>query len=226
MGAFVADQIIRLIRYVQPDAGDGHSSGPLAPFGDCWIITSAAKLGIGPLAAANRSPIGYHSGEATGTHLLRSFIRDTTSLWLPGFWPIPVAILFTFVPEPTLIIRSNPVLRTICKYAKAMAQPKEAPTLNVLAAKISDLTAKFSTFLKDNEIPEPTFAADSPTSYTGLTAESFMLRQALFDSLMDLIYLTQGPSESIFNYVHTVGSQRTPFAASMNARPLTNAEHA
>ncbi|KAL3959287.1 sterigmatocystin 8-O-methyltransferase [Purpureocillium lilacinum] len=93
-----------------------------------------------------------------------------------------------------------------------MAQPKEAPTLNVLAAKISDLTAKFSTFLKDNEIPEPTFAADSPTSYTGLTAESFMLRQALFDSLMDLIYLTQGPSESIFNYVHT----SMPDAATLN----------
>lgn len=77
-------------------------------------------------------------------------------------------------------------------------------TLNGLAAKVTELTETFSRFLKDNSIPEPSFAADSPTSYTGLTAESFMLRQALFDALMDLIYLTQGPSESIFNYVHTV----------------------
>ncbi|KAJ6440118.1 sterigmatocystin 8-O-methyltransferase [Purpureocillium lavendulum] len=93
-----------------------------------------------------------------------------------------------------------------------MTQQKETTSLNGLAARVSDLTAKFSTFLKDNDIPEPTFAADSPTSYTGLTAESFMLRQALFDSLMDLIYLTQGPSESIFNYVHT----SMPDAATLN----------
>ncbi|KND91784.1 6-hydroxytryprostatin B O-methyltransferase [Tolypocladium ophioglossoides CBS 100239] len=85
-------------------------------------------------------------------------------------------------------------------------------TLNDLAAKITELTETLSRFLTDNSIPEPSFAADSPTSYTGLTAESFMVRQALFDALMDMIYLTQGPSESIFNFVHTC----MPDAASLN----------
>lgn len=78
------------------------------------------------------------------------------------------------------------------------------PTLNSLAAKISELSESLTGFLRDNDVPQPTFAADSPTSYTKLTAEAFSLKQQLADSLNDLWYLSQGPSESIFNYVHTV----------------------
>lgn len=80
----------------------------------------------------------------------------------------------------------------------------QQPTLNGLAAKVTELSAEFTKYLKENDIPEPTFAASSPTSYSNLTPESFVLRQKLSDALMDMWYLTQGPSESIFNYVHCV----------------------
>ncbi|KAM0326972.1 hypothetical protein ACHAQA_006093 [Verticillium albo-atrum] len=75
-------------------------------------------------------------------------------------------------------------------------------TLQSLAAKITDLSASFTKFLEENKIPQPTFEADSPTSYEGITPEIFLLRQKLLDSLNDMWYLASGPSESIFNYVH------------------------
>ncbi|KAI1096292.1 sterigmatocystin 8-O-methyltransferase [Rostrohypoxylon terebratum] len=91
-----------------------------------------------------------------------------------------------------------------------MASPQ--PTLNELAAKITELSETFTRFLKENNVPEPTFAADSPTSYSNLSAEIFMTRQYLLDALTDMWYLTQGPSESIFNYVHNA----LPDAAALN----------
>ncbi|KAH8170039.1 o-methyltransferase domain-containing protein [Sarocladium implicatum] len=81
-----------------------------------------------------------------------------------------------------------------------MATPQ--PTLNELAAQVAELTKNFSAYLEKNKIPEPTLAADSPTSYTGLDGESFVLRQKLLDTVNDLSYVVSGPSESIFNYVH------------------------
>ena len=84
-----------------------------------------------------------------------------------------------------------------------MATPQ--PTLNELATQVSELTKNFSEYLQKNKIPEPTLAADSPTIYTGLDGESFVLRQKLLDTINDLSYLVSGPSESIFNYVHNVG---------------------
>ncbi|KAL0935692.1 sterigmatocystin 8-o-methyltransferase [Colletotrichum truncatum] len=86
------------------------------------------------------------------------------------------------------------------------------PTINELAAKVSDLSAEFSKFLGENKIPQPTFAADSVPSYDGLTSESFLLRQKLLDTLRDLAYLVEGPSESIFNYTHNYG----PDGAALN----------
>ncbi|KXJ92723.1 O-methyltransferase-domain-containing protein [Microdochium bolleyi] len=77
------------------------------------------------------------------------------------------------------------------------------PTLNDLAAKITELTQTFTKFLEKNKIQAPTFAADSPTSYTGLDAETFGLKGQLLDALSDMWILTQGPSESIFNYCHS-----------------------
>ncbi|KAK0637900.1 O-methyltransferase gsfB [Lasiodiplodia hormozganensis] len=78
----------------------------------------------------------------------------------------------------------------------------EQPTLTSLAAKITELSETLTKYLKENNVPAPTFAADSPTSYSNLSPEIFMIRQALLDNLNDMWYLTQGPSESIFNYVH------------------------
>ncbi|KKZ63273.1 hypothetical protein EMCG_00256 [[Emmonsia] crescens] len=86
------------------------------------------------------------------------------------------------------------------------------PTLNGLAARITELSETLTKFLQEKNIPAPTFAADSPTSYVNLTPEIFMIRHWLLDALNDMWYLTQGPSESIFNYVHTV----MPDAAALN----------
>ena len=85
-----------------------------------------------------------------------------------------------------------------------MAEPEAKATLESLAAKVKDLSEEFSTFLKGYKIQAPTLDADSPTAYSGLTGESFLLRQQLLDTLQDLQYLVQGPSESVFNYCHTV----------------------
>lgn len=84
------------------------------------------------------------------------------------------------------------------------------PTLISLAAKVTELSQNFTKYLEDNGIPAPSLAAESPTSYSGLNAESFILRQQLLDALNDMWILTQGPSESIFNYVHNVRASRCP----------------
>ncbi|KAI0179996.1 sterigmatocystin 8-O-methyltransferase [Hypoxylon sp. FL1284] len=86
------------------------------------------------------------------------------------------------------------------------------PTLNSLAAKITELSETFTQYLKENNVPQPSFAVNSPTSYSNLSADSFMIRQPLLDALTDMWYLTQGPSESIFNYVHCC----MPDAAALN----------
>ncbi|KAG9233480.1 sterigmatocystin 8-O-methyltransferase [Amylocarpus encephaloides] len=86
------------------------------------------------------------------------------------------------------------------------------PTLNSLAAKISALSDTLTKYLSENNVPTPTFSADSPTSYENLSPEIFMTRQVLLDAVNDLWYLTQGPSESIFNYVHNC----MPDAAAIN----------
>ncbi|PGH07096.1 hypothetical protein AJ79_06374 [Helicocarpus griseus UAMH5409] len=86
------------------------------------------------------------------------------------------------------------------------------PTLNGIAAKIAELSETFTKYLNENNVPAPTFVADSPTSYVNLSPEIFMVRQKLLDAVNDMWYLTQGPSESIFNYVHTA----MPDAAALN----------
>ncbi|KAF2795188.1 sterigmatocystin 8-O-methyltransferase [Melanomma pulvis-pyrius CBS 109.77] len=86
------------------------------------------------------------------------------------------------------------------------------PTLVELAAKVTELSETFTKYLKENNVPTPTFAADSPTSYKDLGPEVFTLRQTLIDTLQDMWILTQGPSESVFNYVHSA----IPDAAALN----------
>ncbi|KAK8131340.1 O-methyltransferase family protein [Apiospora sp. TS-2023a] len=79
----------------------------------------------------------------------------------------------------------------------------ENPTLESLAAQIAELSGALSKQMKENNVPPVSFAADSPTSYSNLTGEMFMIRQKLLDSLNDMWWLAQGPSESIFNYCHS-----------------------
>jgi len=81
------------------------------------------------------------------------------------------------------------------------------PTLDGLAAKIGELSGTLSRYLAEQNIPAPTFAADSPTSYSGrLSVEIFNIRYLLLDALQDMQYLVQGPSESISDYVHGVST--------------------
>lgn len=84
------------------------------------------------------------------------------------------------------------------------AQPGQSSSLVDLASKVTELSETFTRFLEETNSPTPSFAADSVTSYENLTPEMFQTRQLLLDTLMDMCYLTQGPSESVFNYVHTV----------------------
>ncbi|OAA72429.1 sterigmatocystin 8-O-methyltransferase [Cordyceps fumosorosea ARSEF 2679] len=75
--------------------------------------------------------------------------------------------------------------------------------INGLAAQIAELASSFTKSLADANIAEPDFTPKSATSYEGLTGEQFLRRQQLLDKINDIWYLVQGPSESIFNYVHT-----------------------
>ncbi|KAI1183184.1 sterigmatocystin 8-O-methyltransferase [Nemania serpens] len=84
--------------------------------------------------------------------------------------------------------------------------------LRALAAEINKLADSFASSLQENNLPEASFAVDSPMSHKGITADMFMTRQTLCDKLMDMWYLVQGPSESIYNYVHNV----IPDAACLN----------
>lgn len=81
-------------------------------------------------------------------------------------------------------------------------------SINGLAAQISELAGGFTKSLAEASVAEPNFTAASPTSYENLTGDMFLRRQELLDKITDLWYLVQGPSESIFNYVHTVSAAK------------------
>lgn len=117
--------------------------------------------------------------------------------------PTLLSLIFSCAVYPFFVTSACYCLSIVLFHSTSsiMAQHE---TLNDLAAKVTDLAAQFTTFLADSKIPAPNFSASSPTSYTGLTSESFLLRQKLLDALNDMWILTQGPSESIFNYCHNV----------------------
>ncbi|KAH7384406.1 O-methyltransferase-domain-containing protein [Phaeosphaeria sp. MPI-PUGE-AT-0046c] len=81
-------------------------------------------------------------------------------------------------------------------------QQKEIATLNSLADQIKELAARMTKQLEAEKIPPITLEADSPTKYERLPGDLFFTRQLLEDALKDMWILSQGPSESVFNYVH------------------------
>ncbi|CAE7021182.1 hypothetical protein CFE70_002965 [Pyrenophora teres f. teres 0-1] len=81
-------------------------------------------------------------------------------------------------------------------------QEREIATLNSLAAQISELAAKMTKQLEAEKVPPVTLEVDSPIKYKNISGEVFMLRQYLEDALKDMWILSQGPSDSVFNYVH------------------------
>jgi hypothetical protein len=78
----------------------------------------------------------------------------------------------------------------------------EIATLNSLADRIKDLANKMTKQLEAEKVPPVTLEADSPIKYERLPGDLFMTRQFLEDALKDMWILSQGPSESVFNYVH------------------------
>jgi hypothetical protein len=81
-------------------------------------------------------------------------------------------------------------------------QQREIATLNGLADQIKELAAKLTKELEANNVPPITLEADSPTKYERHPGDVFMTRQLLEDALKDMWILSQGPSESVFNYVN------------------------
>jgi hypothetical protein len=76
-----------------------------------------------------------------------------------------------------------------------MAQ--NSPTLEGLATTIAELTKALAGQLKDANHPEPSFAADSPSSLPP-TPEIQGVRLQLVEALSDLLQLATGPSDYIF----------------------------
>ncbi|KAL6703521.1 hypothetical protein ACN47E_009546 [Coniothyrium glycines] len=81
-------------------------------------------------------------------------------------------------------------------------QQQDIATLNSLAAQISELAARMTKQLEVEKVPPVTLEADSPVKYEKLPGDLFFLRQQLEDALKDMWILSQGPSDSVFNYVH------------------------
>jgi hypothetical protein len=81
-------------------------------------------------------------------------------------------------------------------------QEREIATLNSLADQIKELATKMTKQLEAEKVPPITLEADSPTKYERLPGDLFLIRQQLEDALKDMWILSQGPSESVFNYVH------------------------
>jgi hypothetical protein len=77
-------------------------------------------------------------------------------------------------------------------------------TLLSVAAKITEYAQQLTKELEAGNIPPVTLDADSPIKYDSLPGNAFFVRQQLEDALKDMYILSQGPSESTFNYCHTV----------------------
>ncbi|KAF2265350.1 S-adenosyl-L-methionine-dependent methyltransferase [Lojkania enalia] len=93
-----------------------------------------------------------------------------------------------------------------------MAASDLKPTLSGLGAQVKELSETLERLLKENSIEAPTLAADSPINISKYTSEIFVTKQKLQDSMNDLSIISQGPSESVFNYCHNV----MPDAAALN----------
>lgn len=89
-----------------------------------------------------------------------------------------------------------------------MASANLRPTLSELGARVKELSETLERLLKESEVEAPTLAADSPVNISKFTPEIFTTKQHLQDAMNDLSIISQGPSESVFNYAHNVSSRR------------------
>lgn len=84
-----------------------------------------------------------------------------------------------------------------------MAAADTAGLKNVLT-EIIEHTIQLSTVIRQHDLKEPNWGPDSPDDYKKLPGDVFMKRQQLIDLLQDMIWLVQGPTESVFALGHGV----------------------
>lgn len=85
-----------------------------------------------------------------------------------------------------------------------MASSDLRPTLSELGARVKELSETLERLLKESDVKAPTLAPDSPINISKFTPEIFTTKQKLQDAINDLSIISQGPSESVFNFVHNV----------------------
>ncbi|KAF9738301.1 hypothetical protein PMIN02_012901 [Paraphaeosphaeria minitans] len=83
-----------------------------------------------------------------------------------------------------------------------MASSDLRPTLSELGARVKELSETLERLLWESEVEAPTLAPDSPVNMSKFTPEIFTTKQKLQDAMNDLSIISQGPSESVFNYAH------------------------
>jgi hypothetical protein len=79
------------------------------------------------------------------------------------------------------------------------------PTLDGLAATITEAVRIVTTHMRENNISEPTFASDSPQSYGELPPDINAVRQRLAVTATDLWHLALGPEDMVWDRSWTVG---------------------
>jgi len=84
-----------------------------------------------------------------------------------------------------------------------MAKPQ--PTLDALAATITEAAHIITSHMRENKIPEPTFASDSPQSYGELPPDISAVRQRLAATAIDMWQLALGPEDIVWDRSWTVG---------------------
>ena len=87
-----------------------------------------------------------------------------------------------------------------------MANTSLSPTLSELGTRVKELSETLERLLKENDVDAPTLEANGPVNISKYTPEIFTTKQLLQDAMNDLSIISQGPSESVFNYAHNVSS--------------------
>lgn len=64
-------------------------------------------------------------------------------------------------------------------------------------AKAGELLDKLLAEMQEKGVQEPTFDVDSTDDYLKLAPKTFATREMLIDELQDLIWLVQGPQQSV-----------------------------
>lgn len=76
---------------------------------------------------------------------------------------------------------------------------ESGPTLNSLAAVITQATSTISSYIDENKLPAPSFAENGPQTYP-MAPEVQFARLQLLDAATDLLHLAMGPANYSLMY--------------------------